>query len=360
MNQGSQEPLHSSMEMKDGLSLPKTLEDVILPLVGLLGILGNLWAGGVLITSNTKSTFHQSLKALVAVDLLLVISMVVESQKLENDLDNQMFIFLIPYCWNPFKNTVLTFQTFLIMSISAERYLAVKKPIQFKITKVKNSTRIHFLTFILPALVLAFIFNIPKFFETKLVKIESFNIEANLTKELYDYEITSLRLNPDYIFYYIHLARLVVMGILPFLSLLVINVLIFKKVKTSSRIVLSSLKMQRKQRKTRSHSIILMSIVVVYLTCNLPRVTLNLTEYLMQDDVPHWVEILWAFSNLCLTISSSVNYLIYMSSNKTRRTTRSIYLKLNNVVQIRNSSLLCQPFLMKGRNPSILTDKSFS
>ena len=31
---------------------------------------------------------------------------------------------------------------------------------------------------------------------------------------------------------------------------------------------------------------------------------------------PHWVEVLWAFSNLCLTISSSVNYLIYMPFRK--------------------------------------------
>ena len=38
----------------------------------------------------------------------------------------------------------------------------------------------------------------------------------------------------------------------------------------------------------------------------------------MQDGSihPHWVEFLWAFSNLCLTISSSVNYLIYMSFRK--------------------------------------------
>ena len=272
------------MEMKDpsGLSLPKTLENFLLPLVGFLGILGNLWAGGVLITTNTKSTFTQSLKALVAVDLLLVISMVVESQKLENNIDNQIFIFLIPYCWNPFKNTALTFQTFLIMSISAERFLAVKKPIHYKVNKVKNSTRLHFLTFILPALLLAFIFNIPKFLEIELVLIENFNAKANLTEEVYDFNITSLRLNPDYIFFYIHLARLLVMGILPFISLLFINILIFKKVKTSSVIMVYSLNMQRKQRKTRSRSIILMSIVVMYLTCNLPRVILNLTEYLMQ------------------------------------------------------------------------------
>ena len=273
---------NSSPEDPPSFSLPEVLQDVLLPIVGFLGILGNLGAGAILVRSNTKSTFHQSLKALVAVDLLFVICMVVDSQKFEVNPENQMFIFLIPYFWNPFKNTVLTFQTFLIMSISAERYLAVKKPIQFNITKVKNSIRIHFLTFILPALVLAALFNIPKFFEVELVKIEAFNTEENTTEEIYDYKITSLRRNPKYIFYYIHTARLVVMGILPFLSLLVINTLIFKKIQKSNRIRESSLRLQKKQRKSRSQSIILIIIVIVYLICNLPRVTLNLTEYLMQ------------------------------------------------------------------------------
>ena len=143
---------NSSQEDPTSYSMPEVLQDILLPLVGLLGILGNLVAGVILIRSNTKSTFHQSLKALIAADLLIVICMVVDSQKFEVNPENQIFIFLIPYFWNPFKNTVLTFQTFLIMSISAERYLAVQKPIHFNITKVKNSKIIHFLTFILPAL----------------------------------------------------------------------------------------------------------------------------------------------------------------------------------------------------------------
>ena len=273
---------NSSQEDPTSYSMPEVLQDILLPLVGLLGILGNLVAGVILVRSNTKSTFHQSLKALIAADLLIVICMVVDSQKFDINPENQIFIFLIPYFWNPFKNIVLTFQTFLIMSISVERYLAVQKPIQFTINQVKTSKGIHFLTFILPALALAFIFNIPKFFETELVQIDQFNKDENITEEIYDYEITSLRMNPEYIFYYIHTARLLVMGILPFLSLLVINILIFMKIKEGLKIRVASLTVQKKQSKRRRHSITLMTIVLVYLICNLPRVTLNLTEYLMQ------------------------------------------------------------------------------
>ena len=265
-------------------SLPEMLQDILLPIVGFLGTLGNLWAGAILIRSNIKSNFHQSLKALIAVDILFLICMMVDSQKFEVNPENQIFIVMIPYFWNPFKNTVLTFQTFLIMSISAERYLAVKKPIQFNITKVKNSKRIHFLTFILPAFALAFTFNVPKFFETELVQIDKFNKDDNNTEEIYDYEITSLRMNPKYIFYYIHIARLLVMGILPFLALLVINILTLIKIKEGLKIRVSSLKAQKNQSKSRRQSITLMTIALVYLICNLPRVTLNLAEYLTQVD----------------------------------------------------------------------------
>ena len=279
---------NSSQEDPTSYSMPEVLQDILLPLVGLLGILGNLVAGVILIRSNTKSTFHQSLKALIAADLLIVICMVVDSQKFDINPENQIFIFLIPYFWNPFKNIVLTFQTFLIMSISVERYLAVQKPIQFTINQVKTSKGIHFLTFILPALALAFIFNIPKFFETELVQIDRFNKDENITEEIYDYEITSLRMNPEYIFYYIHIARLLVMGILPFLSLLVINILTFMKIKEGLKIRMSSLKAQKKQSKSRRQSITLMTIALVYLICNLPRITLNLSEYLRQVNANSW------------------------------------------------------------------------
>ena len=43
---------------------------------------------------------------------------------------------------------------------------------------------------------------------------------------LYDYNITALRLHPDYILYYTHWTRLLATGIIPLLYLLMGNVLI--------------------------------------------------------------------------------------------------------------------------------------
>ena len=58
------------------------------------------------------------------------------SQNLDLDLKNQTFIFLFPYVWNPFKNILMTFETFLMMSITTERYLATRSPLEYRMGRV--------------------------------------------------------------------------------------------------------------------------------------------------------------------------------------------------------------------------------
>ena len=86
----------------------------------------------IILRPEMKSTFHHSLITLACVDILFVITLVIDSQKLDLDLNNQMFILLFPYVWNPFKNILMTFETFLMMSISTERYMAIRKPMEYR------------------------------------------------------------------------------------------------------------------------------------------------------------------------------------------------------------------------------------
>ena len=57
-------------------------------------------------------------------------------QRFDLDLNNQLFIILFPYVWNPFKNILMTFETFLMMSITTERYLAIKNPLEYRLGEV--------------------------------------------------------------------------------------------------------------------------------------------------------------------------------------------------------------------------------
>ena len=112
----------------------------------------------ILLRPEMKSTFHHTLIALAIVDILFLVTLIIDSQvaarnsyfdllrkmnftkllsqNLDLDLKNQTFIFLFPYVWNPFKNILMTFETFLMMSITTERYLATRSPLEYRMGRV--------------------------------------------------------------------------------------------------------------------------------------------------------------------------------------------------------------------------------
>ena len=55
--------------------------------------------------------------------------------------------------------------------------------------------------------------------------------ENNITIEVLDYDITNMRFNKEYIFYYTYLTRLIFTGVLPFVYLAVVNSLIIFVIK---------------------------------------------------------------------------------------------------------------------------------
>ena len=83
-----------------------------------------------------KSTFHHTLITLACVDTLFIITIIIDIQRFDLNLDNQLFILFFPYFWNPFKNILMTFETYLMMSISTERYMAIRRPIEYRVRKV--------------------------------------------------------------------------------------------------------------------------------------------------------------------------------------------------------------------------------
>ena len=95
-------------------------------MVAIVGMMGNLAAILILLRPEMKSTFHHSLITLAVVDILFVITLLIDIQRFDLDIENQIFILFFPYAWNPFKNILMTFETFLMVSISTERYLAIR------------------------------------------------------------------------------------------------------------------------------------------------------------------------------------------------------------------------------------------
>ena len=255
-----------------------------LPIVGCVGVLGNLGAILILLRPEMKSTFHHTLITLAVVDILFVITLIIDVQRFDLDLSNQVFILFFPYFWNPLKNILMTFETFLMMSITTERYLAVRNPLAYRLGLVRYSSSLHLAVYILPALLLSVILNIPKFLETELVTVNMVD-DSGASVQMIDYNITDLRKDPDYIFYYINWTRFLATGFLPFVYLFLFNFLLVRHI----RVKMSELPEQENgdgirihksseqvgaectTRKSDSSVIMLVVIVIVYLVCNIPR-----------------------------------------------------------------------------------------
>ena len=264
-----------------------------LPAVGCVGVLGNLGAILILLRPEMKSTFHHTLITLAVVDILFVITLIIDLQRFDLDLSNQVFILFFPYFWNPLKNILMTFETFLMMSITTERYLAVRNPLAYRLGLVRYSSTLHLAVYILPALVLSVILNIPKFFETELVTVNMID-ERGVNVPMIDYNITDLRKDTDYIFYYIHWTRFLATGFLPFVYLFLLNFLLVRHIvrkskntvqegangirlrKSSGQVgkevsTLNSTSSSTSNSTSNSSLILLVVIVIVYLVCNIPR-----------------------------------------------------------------------------------------
>ena len=290
-----------------------TLDKHFIPVLCGFGIFGNLISIIVLRSSTLKSTFYQSLLTLAVCDILFLISAIIESTV---SFENVIFIYLFPYFYNPLKNIVFSWETYLIMSIATERYLVVCKPLLYRKHRIRTSSFIHLLTFIFPGLFLAVIINIPKFFEAELI----------YDKDVIDFQATELRLNIDYIFYYTHLTRLLLTGIIPAIFLVNINMLILLKVRKSVE-MRRQLESTKWKRPSSYLVLTLTAIIMVFLVCNLPRLIMNLVEYnfilsMYKVDecgcslTPWWIPSLMRLSHLLLTINSSINIFIYILFSK--------------------------------------------
>jgi hypothetical protein len=83
--------------------------------------------------------------------------------------------------------------------------------------------------YMVPIVLFSALFNVPKFFEFRVIeeKLDPFsNSSSNETRV--GFQPTSLRLDEDYVFYYVNLGRLFVIGLFPLLALSFLNGAIYK------------------------------------------------------------------------------------------------------------------------------------
>ena len=135
-------------------------------------------------------------------------------------------------------------------------------------------------------------------------------------------KITEMRKNPDYSKYYIHLCRLIVLGVIPFVLIAYYNFAIYKHIYQGSKLFEEDISKRIRQKQENNLSRVLFAIVVLFILCHTLKIFLNFYEMIWIDDVlfctmngkdgfPRWSYIVQVFSRFLLVFNSSVNIVIY-------------------------------------------------
>jgi len=298
----------ATLEELEGLEqLSRVLVGGLQLALSTLGLIGNTLSIVLLSSPLLRTPFNQLLRVLACFDLVYLVTMILESMR-KLGLETWLHLVIFPQFLHPLNAIAMMGSIYLTVGVALERYMAVYNPLAYN-RRQQDTTknRHHLLTYLLPILLFAVLFNITKFFESKVV----YYTEDNVTSLYLD--VTQLRLNNHYVTWYVNWARLCVLGILPFGAITFLNTKIYIAVRR---------RMRSRSRKNDHMSIILMLIVTVFVICNLPRLILNMHEITVIDDItrckdtdlggfPVWSILLGFFSHIFLVINSSINLLIY-------------------------------------------------
>jgi len=288
-----------------------------------LGVFANILAICVFSNKTFKSNFNNLLIALAVFDLLFLVVCITESIRRTFEahtantstfegLATQIHHHLFPYFLYPLHNILLTSSIFMTISISIERYLAIFHPLVYRNRSYSWNLSCH----ILPVLGLAVLINAPKFFESKVV----YDGENSMI------ELTELRRDMNYAVYYQNWTRFFVLGLVPMILLIFLNVRVFIAIHS-----------RKSSSKETTYSTILLLIVAIFILCHMPRVALNIYEFFEQEKLsicepPVWSEVFHIFSNGVLpAFNSAINFFIYfLAGKKFRRSLLNLVLCRDN------------------------------
>jgi len=299
-----------------------------------LGVCANILAISVFCNKSFKSNFNNLLIALAVFDLLFLVVCITESVRRTfedhsantssfSGLATQIHHRLFPYFLYPLHNILLTCSIFMTISISIERYLAIFHPLVYRNRSYSWNLSCH----ILPVLGLSVLINAPKFLESQVI---------------YDGENsrilpTEMRFDRNYSIYYQNWTRFLVLGLVPMLLLIFLNVRVFIAIHS-----------RKSSSKEMTYSTILLLIVAIFILCHMPRVALNIYEVFDYEQIsecgpPIWSMIFKVFSNDILpALNSTINFFIYFLAGKKFR-----------------RSLLNLVFCQNDRQDNILSKTSF-
>lgn len=278
-------------------------------IIAVSGILLNILAITVLSQPRMRSSTAIYLISLAVYDNIVLLSMIVNFAipTLEVDayfLDMYFFVYnyIQPIAY-PIALIAQTGTIYTTVGFTVERYVAVCRPLQAaNICTTSRSKKAVFCIFLGSV-----IYNIPRMFEYETVL--EWDDQVNKTQPIY--RATELGQNKIYKEVYFIYLNLLIMFFLPFTLLAYVNTCLINAIRTSRA---SRVQMSSSAVKENNMTLMLVSVVVVFLVCQLPSIADNilwtaLNSYQQRCNATYIK--FTTISNLMVIFNSACNFVLY-------------------------------------------------
>ncbi|XP_066151033.1 FMRFamide receptor [Euwallacea fornicatus] len=285
---------------------------VLLNIIGAFGIVGNLISVIILSRPQLRSSINYLLIGLATVDTVLIVTSILlfglpGIYPYSGALFNYYFK-VYPHIAGvvyPLATVMQTASVYLTMTVSLERYVAVCHPLRARSLCTYGRARVYLIVIV----IFSVLYNVTRLWEGKVAS--EWSSEYNMT--IYCPVQSEFRDNQYYRTVYIHWMYLICMYLVPFWSLAILNIAIYRQVQSANR---ERQRLSRLQQRDIGLASMLMRVVVVFFICNLLPMVINIVETfdIHLEDISEFfdVNMMINLSNLLVTINSSVNFVIYV------------------------------------------------
>lgn len=277
-----------------------------------LGVIGNTLAIIVL----TRRTMHTStnifLTALAIWDtmVLLVCLLLISLIELFPPFREKVFPYVVVYAY-PVALAAQTATVWLTVSFTVERYIAVCHPLRS--ASMCTIPRARIVVLVISAV--SILYNVPRWFEYTIVTITDIHNQVCIFPG-------KTPLANDSIYHKIYFGWLyfLVMCFIPLCSLAILNLFLIVAVRRSKQ---QRKDMNVRQSRENNVTIMLVSVVMVFLVCQVPALIYNMAYAIDMQNVSTsvgWI-ILSNTRNFLVTLNSAINFILYCAlGQKFRRT----------------------------------------
>ncbi|XP_050390089.1 FMRFamide receptor-like [Patella vulgata] len=297
------------------------VQKILVPFITAIGLLGNSLNILVLrhpFMKGVSTNFYLFIMCLV--DMTYLILTLCLSFKHCSDIDQHVSAFYFIVYARPLTDLAGNVAVWITVVFTIERYIGVKYPLKGRIwCTVKKAKIISLLTFIF-----CLGNTLPEFFEMEIIKSQNGDHRCQYTtfNQHSSYQI-------GYYWWFVTIFTFIPCCVLFVCNSLLIKILLEAK---REQLTLVPSDRARKKRKLEQHKVTLMlvTIVIIFLLCQLPWTTLLLYRtYLSAHDLPEPINDIRIAGNICnllVQLNASVNFYLYsFFSRKFRKTICRIF-----------------------------------